>query len=198
MSGPAKTGRRAWLRGLLPAAAEAVQSTTQALAEAAAPEPAAPPPPPRRRPPGAIAETEFLAACTACFDCVEACPENAIYTLAPRVTPGAGTPVLVPDNRACTMCEGFPCAAACGEGALIVPAELTWSLGVVRVNTAICLPYRGPECGACGRLCPHDVNALALRLGRPKIDEAACVGCGLCIEACPTTPKALELLPLQV
>ena len=75
----------------------------------------------RRRPPGALPEETFLARCTACGDCIKACPHNAIHVLAEWVKPGTGTPVMVPDSRACHMCEGFPCAAACGEGALAQP-----------------------------------------------------------------------------
>jgi len=152
--------------------------------------------PMRRRPPGAVPEAEFLAGCTACMACVEACPPRAIHTLAEGVRPGAGTPVMVPDARPCSMCEGFPCIAAC-EPAVLIPFEGTsWPLGSVVVDPTHCLPFRGPECGACQGLCPAGVEALRLQRGRPVIDEAQCVGCGLCIEACPTRPAALQLVPL--
>lgn len=155
------------------------------------------PPTPRRRPPGAIAEAEFLARCTKCNDCSAACPEGAIFVLSEHVGRGAGTPVLVPDERPCLMCVGFPCAAACETGALRVPETSVVRLGAARVRRDLCLPYRGPECGACAGLCPDGAeSALRLRLGRPEIEEAACIGCGRCIEACPTAPKAIELLPL--
>ncbi len=156
------------------------------------PEPALPL---RRRPPGALPEAAFLARCTGCGDCVKACPHNAVHVLAEWVRPGAQTPVMVPDSRACHMCEGFPCAAACPEKALIVPGE-PWILGTVSVDTEACLPFRGPECGACAGLCPEGVEALTLLRGRPSVDAASCVGCGLCIEACPVRPAALKLDPL--
>lgn len=155
--------------------------------------------PTRRRPPGALRdEHEFLARCTACGDCVVACPKNAVHTLAAHVRPGAGTPVMVPDARACHMCEGFPCAGACTTGALHVPEAPTWKLGTVAIDPTRCLPYLGPECGACAGLCPpgaEDALTLVART-RPKIDPARCVGCGLCIEACPTRPAALTLAPV--
>ena len=150
--------------------------------------------PPRVRPPGAVAEREFLARCTACMDCIEACPHNAIHTLAKHVSPGAGTPVMVLDARACHMCEGFPCAAACPEQALLVPSEPVVRYGTVRVDPGRCLPFLGPECGACAGLCPTGAEgALRLQRGRPMIDDEACVGCGLCVEACVVRPSAIEL-----
>jgi ferredoxin-type protein NapG len=151
---------------------------------------------PRRRPPGAIAEREFLAGCTACDECVKACPENAIHTLAEWVGVGARTPVMVPESRPCIMCEGFPCAAACPENVLLVPEAPVWTLGVARVDEGRCLPFKGPECGACAGLCPGELTALTLRRGRPLVDEQRCVGCGLCIQACPVSPAAIELRPL--
>jgi ferredoxin-type protein NapG len=149
----------------------------------------------RRRPPGALPEETFLARCTACGDCIKACPHNAIHVLAEWVKPGTGTPVMVPDSRACHMCEGFPCAAACGEGALAQP-QGPWFLGTVSIDIFKCLPFRGPECGACAGLCPSGADALRLRRGRPEIDPERCVGCGLCIEACPVKPSAIKLDPL--
>lgn len=152
--------------------------------------------PARRRPPGAIAEAAFLAACTRCMACVEACPHRAIYTLAPSVKLGAGTPVMVPDERPCHQCEGFPCAQSCEPRALRPPTGAAWRLGRVEVDPSACLPFRGPECGACAGLCPTPTPALRLRLGRPVIDADLCVGCGLCMPACPTRPVALRLAPL--
>jgi ferredoxin-type protein NapG len=153
--------------------------------------------PPRRRPPGAIDELTFLAKCTACGDCVKACPHHAIFTLASHVHPGAGTPVMVPDDRACHMCEDFPCVTACTPGVLLTPTSSTMTLGGVRIRTDRCFVFRGPECGACAGLCPGDLRALTLAVGRPRVDLDLCVGCGLCIAACPTMPPAIELIPLD-
>jgi len=128
--------------------------------------------------------------------CVEACPQRAIHTLTEGAGLGAGTPVMVPDSRACTMCEGFPCVKACDDGVLLPFEGSAWPLGTVVVDPTRCLPFLGPECGACRGMCPGDVDALKIVRNRPVIDEERCVGCGLCIEACPTRPAALELMPL--
>ncbi len=155
-------------------------------------------PAPRRRPPGAVEETLFLERCTRCDACREACPHGAVleYTEASG-SPLAHTPVLRPEVRACEMCEGFPCAVACEDGALVVPDMPVWKLGEVRVVEERCLTHLGPECGACVDLCPEDLAAIALVDGHPVVDEPACVGCGRCIRACPTSPKAIEILPLS-
>ena len=180
--------RREWLQSLLPTARDALIRGVAASLDRAFPR--------RRRPPGAGPEASFLALCTRCGDCVKACPHAAIHTYVPGVAGLAGTPVLVPDTRPCHMCVGFPCAAACETGALEVPATETWPLGSVRVDESRCLAFAGPDCGACASLCPGGVDALELRRGRPAVDEASCVGCGRCIEACPVLPAAIELLPL--
>lgn len=181
-------GRRRWLRDLIPRGVDLVAKPIAREIERRLPS--------RRRPPGAVPEALFLAGCTRCLACVDACPHRAIYTLAPSVGLAADTPVMVPDQRACHMCEGFPCAIACPEQVLIPPTEPAWRLGFVRIDSARCLPFMGPECGACGDTCPDGVDALRLRLGRPVIDTDACVGCGLCIAACITQPPAITLAPL--
>lgn len=147
---------------------------------------------PRRvRPPGAVDEAAFLARCTACGDCVEACPPRAIFTLHPDTEVGAGTPVMVPDERPCQLCEGFPCAAACSTGALELPALDQVRFGTAAVDPSRCFTFRGPECGACAGLCPSGIDALRMRMNRPVLNAEACIGCGLCIDACPTVPKAI-------
>ncbi len=179
--------RRAMLRGFLP---EVTRHVEEEIAKTA--------PPPRRRPPGAVVEEKFLELCTGCTDCRQACPEAAIHSLAEWVVPGAGTPLMVPEDRPCLMCDGFPCVSACTTGALVMPETSVVRLGTVVLDPSICLPFMGPECGACARLCPEGASgALTMRLARPTIHADLCVGCGRCIEACPTSPKALTMVPLE-
>jgi ferredoxin len=177
--------RREWLANLLPAIGDVAK---HALPSAARPE---------RRPPGAVGEPEFLLSCTRCGKCAEACPHAAIYVYDDGAGLSAGTPVMQPDRRACHFCEGFPCAAACTDGALSVPAAAETKLGAVRLAETRCFATAGPECGACAELCPGDEGALQLERGVPNIAAAVCNGCGLCIEACPVIPTAIELIPLS-
>lgn len=153
--------------------------------------------PKRRRPPGAVPEAQFLQRCSACDRCVEACPHHSIFKLTSSVELGAGTPVMVPEQRACHLCEGFPCVQACPDSALLMSLTPNVNLGVARVDPDHCFVFRGPECGACANLCPNGIMALSLVRGRPAIDESLCVGCGLCITACPARPKGIKMLPLE-
>ncbi len=153
---------------------------------------------PERRPPGAVTEPLFLQRCTRCGDCVTACPHAAIYTFTEAAGVKAETPVMAPDRAACHLCEGFPCAAACAEAALMMPETPAWPLGTVRIATERCIAFQGPECGACVGLCPSSVVGIRLTRWRPEVITDACVGCGLCIEACPVMPRAIELLPLAL
>ena len=63
-------------------------------------------------------------------------------------------------------------------------------LAIAKIDTAICLPYLGPECGACGSACPVP-GALTWDMSRPQINHDICTGCALCRRACITTPKAI-------
>ena len=189
---PKDVSRRGWLKALVPTAADAVGHTMGvAIAETITPQ---------RRPPGALPEARFLLRCNRCHDCIRACPHGAVLqftTTAGRTL--EGTPVMRPERRACEMCEGFPCAAACKEGALAVPEQPeTVRLGRVRIRTDLCIAYLGPECGACTGLCPEGATGCMRLPGwRPEIDGERCNGCGRCIHACPTAPKAIEMEPLD-
>ncbi|VAW55972.1 hypothetical protein MNBD_GAMMA07-817 [hydrothermal vent metagenome] len=61
----------------------------------------------------------------------------------------------------------------------------------VSININTCLPYNGPECGAC-RVCPVE-NAMLWELEKPTINNECCTGCALCREACIVEPKAINV-----
>ena len=146
------------------------------------------------RPPYALAEAAFLRACTRCDHCITACPHEVLFALPARLgNQVAGTPAMDLLNRGCHLCADWPCVQVCEPNALRLPSETETAqlrLARVDIDPAHCLPYRGPECGACGSICPVP-GALFWDGPRPSIVAELCVGCALCREACITTPKAV-------
>jgi ferredoxin-type protein NapG len=162
----------------------------------------APPPPriPRRiRPPFALADPHFTLTCTRCDECITACPYQVLVRL--PEDPSAldrGTPVMALGLGACHLCDGWPCVAACEPKALVLPempAPIPPAMAAVRIDPALCLPFSGPECGACRGSCPVP-GALVWDGIRPVLTDA-CIGCGLCRVACIAGPKAITLSPLE-
>jgi MauM/NapG family ferredoxin protein len=152
---------------------------------------------PRRhfRPPGALPEPAFLAVCTRCGYCTEACPVHAIVPAAPSAGLAAGTPIIEPSVQPCVACEGMFCANVCPTGALVPPIA-GWAgekLGDLALDSERCIAFQGIECGVCVRVCPVGPDALELDdRGRPVI-RSGCVGCGVCVRACVTSPSSLAL-----
>lgn len=162
------------------------------------------------RPPFALNELEFLLACTRCNDCIDACPHDVIFSLPARLgAKAAGTPALDLLNKGCHLCEDWPCVSACEVNALLIPATEQGSekdseqeseaaipkLAKVSIDESLCLPYSGPECGACIDSCPVD-GALTLNMFKPVINQSICTGCALCRESCFTEPKAITVSSL--
>lgn len=150
------------------------------------------------RPPFARPELDFLLACTRCDACIEACPHDVLFGLAARLGLGVvGTPAMDLTTKGCRLCADWPCVAACETGALALP-ELGADappprprLAQARIDTRSCLPYSGPECGACAHACPVE-GALQWKGGiKPVIDPDLCTGCAMCREACITDPKSV-------
>jgi len=158
------------------------------------------------RPPFAIPELEFLLACTRCDACIKACPYDVIFPLSP--SNGAevmNSPALDLLNKGCHLCDDWPCVNACETGALkmVVPEpdneqELAVvsqlpKLAKVRIDEDTCLPYLGPECGACASACSVE-GALLWQMERPTINEEICTGCAMCREACITSPNSVNII----
>ena len=70
------------------------------------------------RPPGSQGERDFIARCTKCGRCIQACPYKALHAAGPEQGAASGTPFIDPERQACRMCADFPCVAACPTGAL--------------------------------------------------------------------------------
>ena len=148
------------------------------------------------RPPGALPEIEFLASCTRCGACIDACPPHALVKVAPDGGLAAGTPHLDFGAQPCIACETMPCAAACPSGALVIPQDV-WAgyrLAELEFFPERCLTFRGTACRVCSEACPVGDAALTTdEAGHPVLRREGCVGCGVCAQACVTTPSSFEL-----
>ncbi|TBR19958.1 4Fe-4S dicluster domain-containing protein [bacterium] len=151
------------------------------------------------RPPNALPEEAFLAACTKCGDCLTACPHYVLRKLGPESGPRlAQTPVLIPRENPCLLCDGLPCAAACGTGALTKPVLGEKArMPVASVKAAACYMAQGQPCEYCMSVCPERPKAILARTpGRAaEVAPEACTGCGRCVQICPTEAVTLEARP---
>lgn len=160
----------------------------------------APPPPPRHRPfpvvrpPGAVDEAEFLAGCTRCNACIEACPHDAITLAPPRFRHAAGTPMIDSSRQPCLMCEDLPCASACEPD--VLRSALPRRIAMANLLTYNCIPWQGGFCSVCSEHCPEP-GALTTEGGKPVIHNDICTGCGVCHHVCPAPANAIAIMPLQ-
>ena len=161
------------------------------------------------RPPFAIEELDFLISCNRCGDCIAACPHQIIFPLSAKLgVKVVATPAMDLINQGCHLCEDWPCVNACEKDVLTIPNEENSenenkkeseviadknlpNIAKVFINEATCLPYSGPECGAC-RVCPVE-GAMIWDMEKPSINMSLCTGCAMCREACIVTPKAINV-----
>lgn len=156
------------------------------------------------RPPGARPEEDFLARCIRCHKCGENCPNDAIRFVGPEGPPEArGTPYLVPREKACILCQ--TCNNGCPSGALrpvdpeAYPPPDHMKMGLAELDPNTCHSLHGYICGICIRACPYEGVAMKAGLWEvPQIDPEACVGCGLCEQACVQMPQAIRIRPERV
>ena len=148
------------------------------------------------RPPGALPEMEFSNVCERCYACVEACPADAIQPI--KIDgPLTGTPGIVAREQPCVVCTDLDCMTACPSGALVVTARDEIDLGVAVLSTDQCLRTQGQSCRRCVDFCPLGARAIEID-ERDRISVLNdCIGCGVCEQACPTSPKAIRVLPRE-
>lgn len=153
---------------------------------------------PLLRPPGAIDELSFLTKCTRCDKCIEACPHKAIKKAEAKFGAALGTPMIEPTEAPCYLCEDMPCIAACPDGALL-PTESP-KMGAAFIAQNKCFAHNGmvDGCEYCFTSCPQKGTAIRMENRKPRIDEKACVGCGICAYYCPAPGKAISVVPKNV
>jgi ferredoxin-type protein NapG len=148
------------------------------------------------RPPGAGDESRFLAACTRCTDCIEACPYDSIRRLGPELGDVAGTPAIIPNESPCYLCADMPCITACPTDALLPLDRAQVRMAEATINRADCYQAMGQPCDYCVKHCPLGSDAIACGDdGVPAIDPQGCAGCGVCAFLCPADAVTIRPLP---
>lgn len=163
----------------------------------------------RLRPPGAVDEKRFMALCIRCNRCLEVCPYNSIKRAGLGAT--IGTPYVLPEHKACYLC--MACCRLCPTGALdkLLKNPEDVAMGKARIDPTICyshlflehdvLPENtgtkiGALCNTCYNVCPLADKAIALKDNLFPVILDGCVGCGICVERCPTRPRrAVNVIP---
>jgi len=137
------------------------------------------------RPPGSLEEEEFLARCIRCAQCMKVCPTNAIQpALYESGIEGIWTPMLV---MRVGYCE-YTCVL-CGE---VCPTGAIWK--ITEAEKLGKSPVTGEP----------DPEAKPIKIGTAFFDRGRClpwamdIPCIVCEEFCPTSPKAIWVLPEEV
>lgn len=149
------------------------------------------------RPPGAQEESEFLARCLRCGECIRVCLTQGLAPVHFEAgLTGLWTPRLVPRKGYCEyLCT--LCTQVCPTDAIRPLTESEKKIefiGLAIIDRTRCLPWvENEDCNVCEEMCPTSPKAIELRgRGRlkPHVIPDECVGCGICEYACPVEGDA--------
>jgi polyferredoxin len=137
------------------------------------------------RPPGSLEESDFLARCIRCGQCMKVCPTNAIQpTLFESGIEGMWTPTLI-------MRAGY-CEYGCVLCSQVCPTGAIWKI------------TEAEKLGKVARAGSPGSKAKPIKIGTAFYDQGRCLPwamatpCIVCEEFCPTSPKAIWVVQEQV
>ncbi len=154
------------------------------------------------RPPGAKSETDFLAACVRCGECMKVCITNGIQPLfLEKGLEGMFTPKLIPRLGYCEF-NCTLCSQVCPTGAiqkLNLKEKHAFVIGTAYFDINRCLVYAQKQnCIVCEEHCPtydkaikfktvdmKDAQGKRVILKQPFVVGKNCIGCGICENVCP-------------
>ena len=150
-----------------------------------------------------------MARCIRCNRCLEVCPYDSIKRAGWGLT--LGTPFVLPETKACYLC--MACTDLCPTGALdnkLADPEAV-KMGKAKIDPDVCYSHLffdadvlpedagskiGALCNTCYNVCPLPDKAIILQNNLLPIVLEGCVGCGICVERCPTRPRrAINVVP---
>jgi len=90
------------------------------------------------------------------------------------------------------------CIRACPTGALAFGEDgSVAAIGKAVLDLSTCLTREGILCDECVTVCPSEVKAMRSAGREPVLDEDLCVGCGLCVFHCPSSPTSIRITPAR-
>ncbi len=139
-------------------------------------------------------------ACLLCTDwaCVNSCKDQALFFTVSQ------NPVIESDEETVVECKSTATEqnkASTTESGNAEVVEMPQAqdcppMASAHIDESMCMPYSGPECGACWGSCPIE-DTLVWNNEKPSIKIASCIGCGQCVQACITSPKAITISQYQ-
>jgi ferredoxin-type protein NapG len=69
-------------------------------------------------------------------------------------------------------------------------------MGTAVWNRGPCLRTQGQSCTICVDKCPLGSAAIEVKNNQIAVNPLGCIGCGVCQQECPTTPKSIKVIPI--